>query len=82
MLAKKQNARSALNLEQVALPVMPSQFQIEPQFMGPMKLARRPKAIMKSAKRRRSMGQWINEAANGRRKSSEKRIPIAATTSV
>lgn len=82
MLAKKQNAKSALNFEQVAFPVMPSQFQILPQCIGPMKFARRPKAIIKSAKRSKSTGQWIKEAKKGRRKSKEKRIPIAATTSV
>lgn len=57
MLAKKQKAKSALNFEQVCLPVIPSQFQILPQFMGPMKLASRPKATMNMAKSSKSIGQ-------------------------
>jgi len=56
MLAKKQKAKSALNFEHVAFPVIPCQFQIEPQFIGPMKLARRPKAIMKRANKMKSTG--------------------------
>lgn len=61
---------------------MPFQCQMLPQFMGPMKFARRPNATMKSAKRMKSAGQWMKEVMNGRRKRREKRMPIAATTSV
>jgi len=82
MLAKNVNAKSALNLLHVPLSVMLPQCQMEPQFMGPMKFASRPKATMKRAKRMKSMGQWMKEDAKGKRKSSAKRMPMAATTSV
>lgn len=80
MEAKKLNAKSALNLEHSLLPVRPSQFQMLPQLMGPMKFASSPKATMKPAKSRKSMGQWMKLEAKGKRKSSEKRIPMAAMT--
>jgi hypothetical protein len=37
---------------------------------------------MKPAKRRKSIGQWMKDEAKGRRKRREKRMPIAAMTSV
>jgi len=50
--------------------------------MGPIKFASRPKAIIKRMKRTKSAGQWMKDFEKGIRKSSEKRIPRAATTSV
>lgn len=82
MLAKKVNAKSALNLLHVPLSVMLPQCQIDPQFMGPMKFASRPNATINRAKRMKSMGQWMKDDAKGKRKRRAKRMPIAATTSV
>jgi len=82
MDARKQKAMSALNLEHWEEPVMPFQFQTLPQFIGPMKLVRRPKATMNKMKRMKSAGQWRKLPAKGRRKSNEKKMPSAATTSV
>jgi len=82
MLAKKQNAKSALNLLHVPLSVIFPQCQILPQFIGPIKFANKPNATMNIANNKKSMGQWMNDDAKGKRKSSAKRIPMAATTSV
>jgi hypothetical protein len=45
-------------------------------------LVSKAKATMNRMKRTRSAGQWRKLPANGKRKRSEKRMPIAATTSV
>jgi len=82
MEARKQNAMSAFKREHTPLPVMPFQFHMLPHFMGPMKLAKRPKATMKPTNSNRSTGQWTKLEAKGIKKTREKRMPIAAMTSV
>ena len=82
ILAKKQKATLALYLSHVALPVIPRQFQMLPQPMPLIKLASRAKATIHRMKRSRSSGHFANEAVNGRRKSKENRMEIAATTIV
>jgi len=82
ILAKKQNARSALNLLHVPLSVILPQYQMLPQLIGPIKSTSNPNATMNMTKSKKSIGQWMKDAVNGRRKRSEKRMPMAATTSV
>jgi len=81
MAERRENATSAFHFSQVLFWVRLVQFQILPQFFGPINLTSNPNATNQPTERRTSTGQCMNPPENGISQKRARSIDIAAITS-